>query len=243
MSDPLYDEIVGECPVCKGKGELNMGTCPCRHKLSAYSRLLEGGFSRPVLDFVTKPDFTPPMYVSGDPFVSYYFSNPQEVLKRGLSLYVYSQEKGRGKTSLAHLLVYHLAYVFGPRKGDYRRNQTYGFESVSDLILNFINKKDGYSKNTIYVLDDLGNEDSASWKKEVLVAALQQTFHFRRNRRLPTIITSNYAPGDLSRRYDGILDSLLEIRPDGTIGGNLFRQVELGGGEDLRLGGDSSWPM
>lgn len=243
MTDYLYNEIVGKCLICNGSGELGLSTCPCRHKLAAYSRMLEGGFSKPILDFVSCSNYSPPVYISGSPYVEYYFSHPTQVIGNGLGLYLYSREKGRGKTTLAHLLVYRLAYVFGPRKGDYRRNQTYGFEGVGDLISNFINKDVGHSMSTVYVLDDLGNEDRVSWKKELLVAALQHIFHHRRNSRLPTIITSNYSPGDLSRRYDGVLDSLLEIKADGTIGGNLFRQVELGGGEDLRLGGDSSWPM
>lgn len=243
MSDSLYNEIVRDCSLCNGTGEINGDTCECKHKLAAYSRILEGGFYRPVLDFVTKPEFVHPMYISGSQYVGYYVNNPLEVVKKGLSFYIYSRERGRGKTTLAHLLVYHLAYFFGPRQGNYRRNQTYGFETVNDVINNFLSKDEGLSKSTIYVLDDLGNEDQVQWKRDALISALQKIFQYRRPLKLPTIITSNYFPGDLSNRYGGILDSLLEIKPDGAIGGDLFRQIELGGGEDLRLSGDSSWPM
>jgi hypothetical protein len=95
------------------------------------------------------------------------------------------------------------------------------------------------------VLDDLGAESSESpWKKEAFLSTLQQVMHFRRNNNYPTIITTNYPPQFISNRYQKVLDSLLEIRPDGSIGkGRVFRAAEVGGAEDLRLNSDfTEWP-
>jgi len=85
------------------------------------------------------------------------------------------------------------------------------------------------------VLDDLGNEKRANkQRREAIAPALQELLQFRRNERLPTIFTSNYSPEALSALYEGRIDSLLEIGVDGVVHGNMFRQIEVGGGEDLR---------
>ena len=131
---------------------------------------------------------------------------------------------------------------------DLFRSRTFGLDHIDNVLDRFVDGKSKYLDSstcpTIYTLDDLGNEDSAAkWKKQIVISALQKIMHYRRDHLLPTIITSNYTPSDLSILYGGSLDSLLEIKPDGTIGGSLFRQIELGGGEDLRLTDENSqWP-
>ena len=79
------------------------------------------------------------------------------------------------------------------------------------------------------------NEKKATkQRREAIAPALQEMLQYRRNEGLPTIFTSNYNPGALSGLYEGRIDSLMEIGADGVIHGDRFRQIEVGGGEDLR---------
>ena len=159
-----------------------------------------------------------------------------------MSLFICSKENGRGKTTLAHYLAYVLVWPFC-RKENYDRRRTYAFANAHSI---FEGKSEDSAawKSTLLVLDDLGSEDrSSSWRKENVVSTLHKLLHYRRNKKLPTIITSNYTPASLSAFYEKLVDSLLEVRPEGAIGGQLFRQVEVGGAEDFRLIQETSeWP-
>ena len=150
---------------------------------------------------------------------------------------MYSKERGRGKTTLAHYLAYKIAEATRPLD-KYQRDLDFGFDHIEDFC-----KTENW-KSRVYVLDDLGNENrSASWKKEEFSSNLQKCLHYRRDRKLVTLITSNYAPSNLSSLYEGVIDSLLEVNPMGIIGGIVFRQVEVVGGEDLRTVQEfSRWP-
>jgi hypothetical protein len=243
----LRDEIVGSCQLCRGVGAYKDSSgsfflCSCVEKFRAYNRLVDSGFSSVLLDFVSASEYAFPYFESGGESVRYWAASPDFVMQKGLSLYVYSSERGRGKTTLAHSLVYNFARHF-QKTENYSRSRTYGFETAQDLQLNF--EESELWKSTVYVLDDLGAESSESpWKKEAFLSTLQQVMHFRRNNNYPTIITTNYPPQFISNRYQKVLDSLLEIRPDGSIGkGRVFRAAEVGGAEDLRLNSDfTEWP-
>ena len=243
----LRDDIIGSCPICQGLGtykdtEGNFLLCSCAIKFRAYNRLVDSGFSSILLDMVSKTDYGFPHFESGGEFVKFWAESSDLVLQKGLSLYVYSSERGRGKTTLAHYLIYNLAKYF-QRTENYSRERTYGFETAQELQNNFEGSE--LWKSTVYVLDDLGAEAAESpWKKEAFLSTLQQVMHYRRNNNYPTIITTNYPPKFVSNRYQKVLDSLLEIRPDGVIGrGRVFRAVEVGGSEDLRLNSDfTEWP-
>jgi hypothetical protein len=214
-------------------------------KFRVYNRLLSSGFSHRALDLVTRPDYQLPMILDGEKSVEFYLQNPTFVEDKGLSLYIYSQDRGRGKTTLAHRVMYNSSAKFVD-KDVYSTKRTYAFEHVEDFLKG---SQKGIEEpkwlSTWYVLDDLGNEDrSSDWRKSIMLSALQRMLHYRRDKALPTIITTNYRPSDLSRIYDGELNSLLEIRPDGSLGGALFREVCVGGGEDLRLVDEySAWPV
>ncbi len=184
-----------------------------------------------------------PVIESGEEYLNHFYSSPNEVASSGLSLFIFSKEKGWGKTTLAHHLVYNTARYWS-ETSRYDRQRTYRFER-SDVFLKNAKKDITNWNASFYILDDLGCEDrSSDWVREKFFSTLQEALHYRRDRKLSTIITSNYNPSDLSNLYDGVVDSLLEIRPDGIIRGNLFRQVEVGGGEDLRLTDpNSNWPI
>ena len=237
----LKTEILSSCSCCDKSGLLPDGNlCACVLKFRAMNRMVDSGFNLNTLKLVSD-QYIPPEIESGDNFLDYYAKNPPLVEQGGLSLYIYSREKGRGKTTLAHWLVYGAARHFA-LTARYKRDRSYGFDRVDK----FLSKDKGELwKSTFYVLDDMGAEDSsADWIRQKTLSEFQDLLHFRRDKKLPMIITSNYKPSDLSALYRGVLDSLLEIAPDGSLGGSLFRCIEVGGGEDLRVSREgSAWPV
>ena len=233
----LKSEIVGTCTVCNGSGYIGFDLCTCMIKFRAYNRLVNSGFYRNSVDIVSADSYTIPEIGTGYNSVRFFLENLEFVLSKGLGLYFYSKERGRGKTTLAHHICYKLAEATRPLD-KYQRDLDFGFDHIEDFC-----KNDNW-KSRVYVLDDLGNENrSANWKKDDFLSNLQKCLHYRRDRRLVTLITSNYAPSNLSTLYEGVIDSLLEVNPNGKIGGTVFRQVEVVGGEDLRVVQEfSRWP-
>ena len=245
LGSDLKDSIVGSCEACNRTGFSEAGTpCACLIKFRAFNRLTSGGFTLKTLELITRPDYEFPEIDEGADFVEYFAANPLEVEDRGLSLYIYSKGRGRGKTTLAQCLVYNAAWQFS-HKESYSTSRNYMFINIEELIKQSRKGNEEVWQRTWLVIDDLGNEDrSASWKKAAVVSILQQVMHYRRDRNLPTIITSNYAPSNLSTIYSGEIDSLLEIGPDGKIKGMVLREVEVGGGEDFRQIEElSAWPI
>lgn len=239
----LREEIIGSCEICSGSGWQDGQACECMLKFRVYNRLLKAGFSKYSLDFSDREEYQLPMIESGEEFVQFFLKDPEFVEDKGLSLYIYSQDKGRGKTTLAHRIALETAGSFVD-KDNYSTFRTYKFVHVEDLLQDFRAGNEESWRSTWLVLDDLGNEDRyTEWKKSLFLSSFQRVLHYRRDKRLPTIITSNYQPGDLSRIYQGELDSLLEIHPDGQLGGSLYKSVQVGGAEDLRtIEGVSEWP-
>lgn len=234
----IREEIIESCEVCLGTGRLKTGqACECLLKSRAFGRLANAGFFVNSLNLVSNKDYMYPIFTSGEEYVNFFIKNLETVEKRGLCLYIWSKEKGSGKTTLTHNLMYNVAKYYSD-VSRYSTKRTYGFQHVEDFVESFKDRGDQRNiwKSAWYVLDDLGNEDrSAKWKKESITANLPRVFHYRRNYNLPTIITSNYSPGDLSKLYESELDSLLEIKPDGTLGGSKFREVCVCGVTDYRL--------
>jgi len=236
----LKDEIVGNCEKCGRTGYIGSEICECFLKFRSYNRLIDKGFSRNSLDISSSVDYTFPHFESGRGFVDYFLENPAEVESKGLTLYIFSNERGRGKTTLSHYIMWKMALAYSHTKNYRRENSlSFGFNRSRDVL----GGERKFVLPTFYVLDDLGSEGrSPQWKKELVISDLQELMHKRRDFNLPTIITSNYHPSSLSNIYDGVLDSLLEIKSDGNIGGSLIRQVELGGGEDFRFINNNGWP-
>ena len=240
----LRSEIMGSCLLCLGSGWVDGEACSCLLRFRSYNRLVNGGFSRTAIDIVNSESYQIPYIEQGEEFVNFFLNNPSVAEERGLGLFIYSQDRGRGKTTLAHKLMFEAAAQF-VKKDSYSPKRTYAFQHVEDLLKSFKNDDSSAWKSTWYVLDDLGNEDRyTEWKRSLFLSSLQRVFHYRRDRRLPTLITSNYKPSDLSQVYQGELDSLLEIKPSGDLGGSLLRSVRVGGAEDLRLAEDNNaWPI
>ena len=239
----LKAEIVESCEVCKGSGWLDGEACQCLLKFRVYNRMLNSGFSRHMVSMVDSKDYQLPFIEQGQEFLDFFLNNPLYVEYKGLGLFIYSQDKGRGKTTLAHKLIFKSLGEF-VGKDVYTTERTYGFQHVEELLKDFRDGKSDTWMSTWYVLDDLGNEDRyTEWKRNLFLTSFQKVLHYRRDKRLPTIITSNYRPEELSAIYQGELDSLLEIHSDGRMGGVLYRAVQVGGSEDLRLQTESAWPV
>ena len=240
----LKSSIVGSCQLCNRTGFACGKPCSCLIKFRAFNRLTSGGFSLKTLDLVTQSGYEIPQIASGESFVSYFADNPEKVEEQGLSLYIHSKGKGRGKTTLAQYLVYKAATLFSHTE-NYSTKRDYAFINIEDLIKQERKNDNSMWTRTWLVIDDIGNEDrSAPWKHAAVISIMQQVMHYRRDRNLPTIITSNYEPVNLSTLYSGEIDSLLEIGSDGKIGGLVFREVEVGGGEDFRqIEEFSAWPI
>lgn len=241
----LRDKIMGSCHACGGDGYVGDSLCNCAIKFRVYNRLVGNGFNEATLDLISSPYYSVPMLESGTESLEYFVHHPFEVMEKGLSLYLFSKENGRGKTTLAHYLVYVLAWPFAKTE-NYSRQRTYALADIHTLSEAFLggDELEDTWKATVLVLDDLGSESrSAQWKTDTVISMLHRIMHYRRDQKLPTIITSNFGAQSLTTFYSGVLDSVLEIRPDGVIGGQIFRQVEVGGGEDFRLmDGSSEWP-
>lgn len=240
----LKDEILDSCKICKGSGWSMGSACACLLRFRVWNRMINSGFSKRLISIVDKDDYQLPIIEEGQSFVEFFLANSNFVEENGLGLFLYSQDKGRGKTTLAHKLILEASKGF-VSKDTYSTRRTYAFQHVEDLLKAFKDGKDDSWMSTWYVLDDLGNEDrNTEWKRNLFLTSIQKVIHYRRDKQLPTILTSNYRPADLSMIYKGELDSLLEIHPSGELGGVLYRSVRVGGPEDLRLlHTESVWPV
>jgi len=261
-----YNIACAACPACNGSGYIGADLCECllAHRIHVF--MTYGGFAANIIDFVSDAAYLPPVFESGDEYLAQYIADPEQVIDRGRSLYIYSQDAGRGKTVLAHYIVKCLCTHFAKTE-NYRPSMSFAFQSANAFLNNAVSYADDELwRSTVYVLDDVGNEKRATKQyKEAVAPALQELLQYRRNEQLPTIFTSNYAPealgslyegridslleigvdgvihGEaLGSLYEGRIDSLLEIGVDGVIHGDRFRQIEVGGGEDLRTMG-SAW--
>lgn len=243
----LKTEIVGSCDKCNESGFLpdEFGTvckpCECLLKFRAYNRMVSGGYYKNMLDFCNSDEYILPYLDSGEDYLNYFLNNIDLVEQEGLGLFIYSKDRGRGKTTLAHYIMYQVVRNFFD-KSKYKSSREYVFESANMLLKDFMSKNPAdLWRKSWYVLDDLGNEDrSSDWKREAMLTGLQSLLQYRRPKGLPLIITSNYSPGDLSMLYGGVLDSLLEIRVDGKIGGEFYKEISVGGSEDLRMVSENS---
>lgn len=219
--------------------------CDCLLKARSLNRLKSCGFNDNTLSFVSSEKYTFPEVSDNDmKYVNFLIENPEIFEEKGLNLYIWSEERGRGKTTLAHYLMYVSSkYFYDPLK--YSSDRAFAFHHVDDFLKSMKDSEDDSWKSTWFVLDDLGNEDSsADWKKGFTRSAMQKMLHFRRDNGLPTIITSNRSPSALSAFYSGLLDSLLEIQPDGSLGGLTFRSVQITTSIDYRLNNDiTKWDV
>ena len=242
----LKDKIVGACQICHGSGFVQDGTCQCLYEFRARHRLLLGNFAEHLLE-ISDEFLDKDIDLSfSRPYVNYFSQNPEIVRRQGLSLYVWSERRGVGKTTLAHVLAKIFARHFA-REENYSRSIHYRFmeigeffdlarKSRSDSYLNFVHEWD----STLFVLDDFGNEDrSSKWDFEFITKLIQDFLRHRTRLRLSTIITTNTRPSVIKEQYKEDVSSLLEVQPNEHVGGLLWREVFIQG-RDFRLARDLS---
>jgi hypothetical protein len=237
----LKKSLVDSCELCSGTGFLSASTCSCMIEFRARHRLLLANFSPALLEIQKEFILNNMSFGSGKPYVEFFFNNAVKVKEKGLSLYIWGEQRGIGKTTLSHVLSKEFVKYFSSEE-NYARSNSYRFMEIgeffdlakhSDVSLynEFIRSWD----STLFVLDDFGNEDrSARWSFDFVSKLIQDFLRHRTRMRLPTIITSNTSPVSISAEYKDDIASLLEVQPDGKIGGLLWREVFLQG-RDLRL--------
>lgn len=238
----MPNRFLGSCGLCNEQGFLldSQGfdciPCDCLMKQRAFNRLCSSGFSESILDFVSSDRYSFPVIEEGESFLTNYINNPKDVELAGLGLFLYSETRGKGKTTLTHKIMFDVTKSFCD-KSVYSSEREYAFENIESFMNDFAEEN---WKKTWYVLDDLGNENLSGWKRDAIITNLHRMLHYRRDNQLPLVITSNFPPERLSSLYGGKLDSLLEIRPDGLLGGLMYRAVKVGGQQDFRLGMEGS---
>jgi len=242
----LKDTLVGQCQKCHGSGFLKDGTCDCLIEFRARHRLLVGNFAEHLLEI--GDDFPDQQISLGEskPYLDFFLQNPDRVKKQGLSLYIWSERRGVGKTTLAHLLAKVFARYFA-REENYSRSIKYRFMEVGEFF-DLAKKSGPYNYQgfvhewdaTLFVLDDFGNEDrSSKWDFEFITKLIQDFLRHRTRLRLSTILTTNTRPSALKEQYKEDISSLLEVQPNDKVGGLLWREVFVSG-RDLRLDKDLS---
>lgn len=113
----------------------------------------------------------------------------------GNGLYIYG-EVGTGKTSLANALAREFAFagykvILTTTIGMLETIQdTYGKEASSLLACH------GYGECDVLVLDDFGKESASAWS----VMTIFQIVNMRYESMLPTIVTTQYSPFELTKR-------------------------------------------
>ena len=235
----LKDVIVGTCSICHGSGFSEKRVCECMIEFRARHRLLLGNFAGHLLELDSQSFIQNLGLGDSRLFVEYYLSNPESVREDGLSLYIWSEKRGVGKTTLAHLLAKEFAKYFS-REENYSRSNCYRFMEVGEFFDLGRNRHRDETflydwDSTLFVLDDFGNEDNSSkWDFEFIVKLIQDFLRHRTRLRLPTIITTNTNPVNIFRKYKDDVSSLLEVQPNYKIGGLLWREVPMSG-RDFRL--------
>lgn len=155
----------------------------------------------------------------------------------GSGLYIHSRGNGAGKTHLA-LGVAHALRLKGVRRGivktsgeiiaDIQHCFDYGGPGREDV-------KDVYRGARFLVIDDFGMERATEWTLDMF----RDILNARHIQKRPTIVTSNYAPDELTRRIAGRNDA----RPVSMVVSRLLGRmtdVSLDGVPDHRLLGKAA---
>lgn len=124
----------------------------------------------------------------------------------GANLIIHGQV-GTGKTHLVVGLIKNIItenvivvkFITGVQLLHKIRNSLNGEPYKSDTLI------DSYSKYPLLVIDDLGAEKSTEWTKETLYLIIDNRYC----NMLPTIVTSNLTPGELSSKLDDRMISRL----------------------------------
>lgn len=211
----------------------------CRHCLMEFRarhRMLRGGFSSHLVQFQPEEIFNRLSFTDESRAVlQWWLGNLDTVDSQGLSLYIFSEDTGVGKTSLATMLVKaHALHFLKARrwKLDYkvkfmdsseffdRGSARYAYNRSSWEA--FVSE---WETTHLWVFDEFGREQFKT-DTERLQHHENQMENFIRCRikaQLPTIYTANLPPYDIENKLSPFFSSLLEA----PIGGLHFRYVQV----------------
>lgn len=139
-----------------------------------------------------------------------YVNGFKEYKEKGTGLYIYSAEKGTGKTHLACAIGIALINAY---------KEKVKFVTLSDLLIklksSFENDNEKelnkYRKTDLLIIDDIGTEKITKWVEEMIFNIID----YREKNMLPTIYTSNCKVKEL--KYDDrvksrIMGNSLEVQ-------------------------------
>ena len=231
----LHDTIIKNCTLCGGSGKTVNGPCECQIEFRAVNRMITRGFMEEYL--MLDQSMLPKLDLSEQDrnILNFYSHNSDAVRDQGLSLYIYGEQVGPGKTSLAVLLAkqyskYNLS----------EDNYMWEFDSYYYDISSFFNSIKSVDYNTekfeawdakMVVLDEFGREGMESKTKDWMNMVLEQFLRHRIGSHLPTILVSNLKPAMLIELYGVRIPSLLGVTEDNTIRGLVYKSVEVKGGD------------
>lgn len=248
--DRIRQKIISNCVRCGGTGFMGDKICSCNEEFRVYNRLLLRGFPEEYL-FLDEQEVFKNIKLSDEDLLvlDWYFKNLDKVLLRGLSLYIYSEKIGIGKTSLA-ICIAKVISRWCLSEENYMWDFSAFYLDINDFIELIKNNKDkGKEKEgdelidlrdiekikqaKLVIIDEFGRE-SLFGNKEWILVEIERFLRFRIANNFITILCSNVSPSKLSAVYGERLASLVGITGKETIG-IVYRSIELKG-SDLRRG-------
>lgn len=222
-----------DCVTCKGKkcfrwwadhgtsDEVAEWECTCDEQFVLHKYLLNAGIGTKYQRFgIGDLDHVSPIAVAA---ANEYLENADYYLNAGVG-FIFEGDRGTGKTLLATILFKQLL----------DRGVDGYFTTFNDMIDNFAsgwtNDKekvwfDSRVRNApLLVVDDIGMEgEKRSGMSRVMI---DNIFRARVSGALPTIITTNLSPNEMSDRYSTALQTLAGNSKNYTFRGNSYRESE-----------------
>lgn len=243
--DILQKDFIQKCTKCGGSGFLENSLCACMKRFQTGVKLMLGEFP---LDLIR---LDKPVYE--DKVLIFYQNNPDKVLENGLSVYVHGP-LGVGKTLCSVWLAEGFVSAYSPEgKCGYRHDLTVQFMEASQFVLRSrISGGDDQELKKFYktfdaslfVLDDFNNEYKSAQNPQYVHRLYEMFLRHRISNCLPTIITTNVPPQQVSTEYDAKIASLLGIKQDKNkkyyMAGR-FLEIRLDGPDYRKLSNDRAW--
>lgn len=230
---PSLPKSLRDCVTCRGKKcfrwwadygvteEIAEYECPCDEQFVLFKYLLNAGIGLEYQRYsIGDLDRVQPVAVSA---ANQYLDDADYYLSRGVG-FMFKGDRGTGKTLLATIL---LKLLLDRGVDGY-------FTTFNDMLDNFTggwsNDKqkswfDARVRNApLLVVDDIGKEYAG--RVGVSQVMIDNIFRSRVNNALPTIITTNLAPEEMSSRYSSALETIAGRAQSYEFSGPSYRNSE-----------------
>jgi DNA replication protein DnaC len=216
--------LVSNCAICQGSGR----DCECQQKFSVEIKKAQAHIPIKYRQF-TLEDITVPESKNTKEKVKVYMSDLKAKKKNGEGLFLWSENKGTGKTTLGNIVLMKALYE------GYTGYFTDLDECISLTTEGWFDdsKKKEFEHQILetdfLLIDDIGGlEVRTKGNLPLIQTTFTSLFKKRCNRLLPTIMTSNLEPSRLTdgygeRIYSVACEHLQSIECEGTD----YRQTEL----------------